>query len=84
VCGGGVCVCVCGVQIYSGFMHGFMQRKRLTQWRASVRELAARRARAVAALQLWAASRCSPSAYSDQKSANRETRVWHFVIENGY
>jgi hypothetical protein len=23
-------------------------------------------------------------AYSDQKVANREIRVWHFVIENGY
>jgi hypothetical protein len=22
--------------------------------------------------------------YSDQKVANREIRVWHFVIENGY
>jgi hypothetical protein len=24
------------------------------------------------------------AAYSDQKVANREIRVWHFVIENGY
>jgi hypothetical protein len=23
-------------------------------------------------------------AYCDQKAANREIRVWHFVIENGY
>ena len=23
-------------------------------------------------------------AYSDEKVANREIRVWHFVIENGY
>ena len=22
--------------------------------------------------------------YSDEKVANREIRVWHFVIENGY
>jgi hypothetical protein len=22
--------------------------------------------------------------YSDEKVANRETKVWHFVIENGY
>jgi hypothetical protein len=26
---------------------------------------------------------CTPS-YSDEKVANREIRVWHFVIENGY
>jgi hypothetical protein len=24
------------------------------------------------------------STYSDEKVANREIRVWHFVIENGY
>jgi hypothetical protein len=24
------------------------------------------------------------AAYCDQKSANREIRVWHFVIEKGY
>ena len=23
-------------------------------------------------------------AYSDEKVANRDIRVWHFVIENGY
>jgi hypothetical protein len=23
-------------------------------------------------------------AYSDEKVANRDTKVWHFVIENGY
>jgi hypothetical protein len=28
-------------------------------------------------------SRRAP-AYSDEKVANREIRVWHFVIENGY
>jgi hypothetical protein len=22
--------------------------------------------------------------YSDEKVANRDTKVWHFVIENGY
>jgi hypothetical protein len=26
----------------------------------------------------------SPPAYCDEKVANREIRVWHFVIENGY
>jgi hypothetical protein len=25
-----------------------------------------------------------PAACSDEKVANREIRVWHFVIENGY
>jgi hypothetical protein len=25
-----------------------------------------------------------PPSYSDEKFANREIRVWHFVIENGY
>jgi hypothetical protein len=30
-------------------------------------------------------SQCPPGlAYCDQKVANRESRVWHFVIENGY
>jgi hypothetical protein len=24
------------------------------------------------------------AAYCDEKVANREIRVWHFVIENGY
>jgi hypothetical protein len=26
----------------------------------------------------------APATYCDQKVANREIRVWHFVIENGY
>jgi hypothetical protein len=26
----------------------------------------------------------SPTVYCDEKVANREIRVWHFVIENGY
>jgi hypothetical protein len=26
----------------------------------------------------------APTAYSDEKVANRDTKVWHFVIENGY
>jgi hypothetical protein len=26
----------------------------------------------------------SSTTYSDEKVANREIRVWHFVIENGY
>jgi hypothetical protein len=28
--------------------------------------------------------RIAPKSYSDEKVANREIRVWHFVIENGY
>jgi hypothetical protein len=27
---------------------------------------------------------CAARCYSDQTVANREIRVWHFVIENGY
>jgi hypothetical protein len=27
---------------------------------------------------------CAAPPYSDGKVANREIRVWHFVIENGY
>jgi hypothetical protein len=26
----------------------------------------------------------SPFTYSDEKGANRDIRVWHLVIENGY
>jgi hypothetical protein len=26
----------------------------------------------------------SPRTYGDEKVANRDIRVWHFVIENGY
>ena len=30
------------------------------------------------------AAQVSGSSYSDEKVANREMRVWHFVIEKGY
>jgi hypothetical protein len=30
------------------------------------------------------AAAASSSSYCDQKVANREIRVWHFVVENGY
>jgi hypothetical protein len=26
----------------------------------------------------------TPAPYSDEKVANRDTKVWHFVIKNGY
>ena len=29
-------------------------------------------------------STSAATSYSDEKVANREIRVWHFVIENGY
>jgi hypothetical protein len=30
------------------------------------------------------ASHASATPYSDEKVANREIRIWHFVIEHGY
>ena len=45
----------------------------------------ARRASSSASPRLASAARFSSSpTYGDQKGANREIRVWHFVIENGY
>jgi hypothetical protein len=43
---------------------------------------------AAAALNEWLFAKLCPGAlapvYSDEKVANRDIRVWHFVIENGY
>jgi hypothetical protein len=56
---------------------------------AAVRRCATQRHHAVRALASRALTPLVPAeavrpTYSDQKVANREIRVWHLVIKNGY
>jgi hypothetical protein len=41
-------------------------------------------AAAAVAVAVVVCGHLTPASYCDEKVANREIRVWHLVIENGY